>query len=187
MATYTNVYLPSKKKSKASAPMVDPMIAQLNALRDRMNASLSQFSEQGKTDISNRYGALAGQGQADLVSRGLGGTTILPGMKMGVEREKSGALNRLADLTLERQMGYDTQITSQIVSALQASRQAAMQQKQLSLQEQQQFWNQKYASDPNNTQSGYYRSPVQQWQEMTMKKFKQQGGFRANSFGGGVF
>lgn len=86
-----------------------------------------QTTGQRGADIETAYG---GQ-QADITQRlarqGLGGTTIAPTMRMGVEREKQSSLNRLADQMQQTKLGiierredeYPTRdIIMQLVQAL---------------------------------------------------------------------
>lgn len=64
---------------------------------------LARAGEQERRDINSQYDALAGETMQQLTSRGLGGTTVLPAMRAGVERQRSDAMGRLNDrLTQQR-------------------------------------------------------------------------------------
>lgn len=52
---------------------------------------------QHRADINRQFDALSGKTSADLVSRGLRGTTIAPRMQMGVERERAAAQGGLEE------------------------------------------------------------------------------------------
>ena len=98
---------------------------------------LGQFSKQGEADIGQQFHNLQSQGQQNLVSRGLVGSTILPTLNASVARQKGAALNRFRDLVTQRNIGFQQEkrgffgnafglqsgLIQQVLAALQSGRQ----------------------------------------------------------------
>jgi hypothetical protein len=83
------------------------------AMEDARAATESRYQEalgnlegvgvQEQADINARYTGAGSAVNQSMVSSGLSGTSVLPTMQMGVERERTSALNRLAtDLAREK-------------------------------------------------------------------------------------
>jgi len=70
--------------------------------------TLEGMGAQESKDITSAYGNLAASQQQDLTSRGFGGTTIMPTMRAGVERQKTDALARLNERLRTQKLGYQT-------------------------------------------------------------------------------
>lgn len=89
------------------------ILGQYGALYGRTMTGLEGLGDEQRRAISSRYGALAGANQQDLVSRGLAGTTVLPSMRLGVERQKTQELNALEEQLRRERMGYDVALTGE--------------------------------------------------------------------------
>jgi len=91
-----------------------------NSRYQQAMAQLNTLGGQQKADLEKRYKALEGRGVQDLTSRGLMATTILPSMRMGVQRQHQEELRRLNDqLTREKlaaQQGYTQMEQSAMLS-----------------------------------------------------------------------
>jgi hypothetical protein len=72
---------------------------------------LEKLGGQQKADAAQRYDQQTASMQQDLTSRGLAGTTILPTMKLGVQREKSDALNRIDQQITQQRMNADASLS----------------------------------------------------------------------------
>lgn len=70
---------------------------------DSIISQSANFSTQTGLDVAANYQGFNSQIQQDLVSRGLGGTTIAPTMALGVQREHEAAQNRLRDQLIRQQ------------------------------------------------------------------------------------
>lgn len=86
---------------------------------------------QQRADLQQQYRAMEAGGVQDMVSRGLTGSTILPTMRMGYQREYQSALNRLNESLQQRQLAaygqYHQQLMQQQAMAMDAARLATMQ------------------------------------------------------------
>jgi len=60
--------------------------------------NLEGVGEQESADIDTRFDTRRGAVSQSLVSSGLSGTSVMPTMQLGVERERSAAQNRLASM-----------------------------------------------------------------------------------------
>jgi hypothetical protein len=72
----------------------------LKGYQDRYAAAMGEIGKMGATEeqtIGRQYQGLGSQVGQNLISSGLYGTTVLPTMGMGVQREKSSALLSLAE------------------------------------------------------------------------------------------
>ena len=79
------------------------------ANEDRYEEILEGYEEMGgqeRADIRSRYAGLASRGQQDLISRGLVGTTVLPGMRSLWAREETGAVGRLEERLRGERLGF---------------------------------------------------------------------------------
>ena len=61
-------------------------------------SNLDGVGEQEGADIDTRFDSSSSAVNQSLVSSGLSGTSVLPSMQRGVERERTGAQNRLASM-----------------------------------------------------------------------------------------
>lgn len=87
----------------------------LKGYQGRYGSVMGMFEgmgDQARRDIRRDYTNLMGAGQQDLVSRGLTGTTILPTMRMGYEREMQGALGRHEEQLRRERLGYEAGLSA---------------------------------------------------------------------------
>lgn len=121
-AYYTENFVPFSKQPEKSPDFIrNPAQYQQQqvidmyqkAMDDARSATESRYQEalknlegvgtQQMADLNQRYLGAGSAVNQSLVSSGLSGTTVLPTMQMGVERERTSAANRLAaDLARER-------------------------------------------------------------------------------------
>ena len=66
------------------------------------------LGDQERSDIDRDFGNLSSQTSAGLQSRGLTGTTLLPSMQRGVERERTSAQGRLSERLRREEIGVRT-------------------------------------------------------------------------------
>lgn len=67
---------------------------------------LSQYSNQDKKDINNQYNAFQGRNTQDMMTKGLGNTTVGTQVARGIETDRSGALARANDMNLNRSLQW---------------------------------------------------------------------------------
>ena len=67
---------------------------------------LSQYSNQDKKDINNQYNAFQGRNTQDMMTKGLGNTTVGSSVARGIETDRSGALARANDMHLNRSLQW---------------------------------------------------------------------------------
>lgn len=84
---------------------------------------LKGMGDQEMKDINTRFNNMAGGLQQDMVGRGLTGSTVMPGMRMGLERERSDALGSARERIRAQTMAADAGLSG---DALQAQRSGAM-------------------------------------------------------------
>ena len=68
-------------------------------------------NSQGQADIDTAWRAREATGTQDMVSRGLTGTTIMPTMKMGYERERQAEQRRLENDILQQKLATDASLS----------------------------------------------------------------------------
>lgn len=73
-------------------------------LLSQAKTELAGLGSQGAADINTAYAGQASQVGQQLVNSGLYGTTVLPTMQMGVERERLAAQNRLAEQVAQQRL-----------------------------------------------------------------------------------
>jgi len=81
---------------------------------DRQANIMGQFEglgNQAREDIGQRFGELENRGSQDLASRGLGGSTMLSGMRQGVARQREQEQRRLEESLRRERIGYQTQLS----------------------------------------------------------------------------
>ncbi len=76
---------------------------------DRQNALLTDAGKVQGDAINRQFDSLQSKNLQDAVSRGLGGTTILPSMRRGTENSRAQAQNELADQVRQQRLGVDQQ------------------------------------------------------------------------------
>lgn len=84
------------------------------AFRRREGNIMGEFAglgDQARRDIGQRYGELGARGQQDLTSRGLGGSTMLTGMRQGLQRQQEADQRRLGEDLRRERIGYRTQLS----------------------------------------------------------------------------
>ena len=67
---------------------------------------LGQLGQQSRADIDTRARMRESAAGQDLVSRGLTGSTIMPSVSGGIERQRQEETNRLNDMLAERRFGF---------------------------------------------------------------------------------
>jgi hypothetical protein len=83
---------------------------------DRNMGTLEGMGESERSSINKRYDATLGANLQDAVSRGLTGTTVLPGMKALTERERTQALGDLDERLRRERIGLDTNLSGDTLS-----------------------------------------------------------------------
>lgn len=91
----------------------------MDALRSRSMGYLDNQGMQERRDINTQFDANRSAGLADLTSRGLANTTILPGLNAMNERYRSDALGGLAERLNQQRLGTDMATTGNYANALQ--------------------------------------------------------------------
>jgi len=79
--------------------------------------ALQGAGAQERQDINRQFNQLQGGAMSDLVSRGLRGSTIAPGVSAGIERERAGALGGLNERLLQQRLGLMTGLGGQALGA----------------------------------------------------------------------
>lgn len=97
----------------ANLKRYEEILGEFQTMYERVMAQQTGLGEQAKADVRQRYTNLASRGQADLVSRGLVGSTILPTMRTGYERETSADLRRVDEQLRREATGLDVSLTGQ--------------------------------------------------------------------------
>lgn len=78
---------------------------------------LSGLGTQEKRDIDESYQKLGASNQQDMVNRGLTGTTIMPTMRSGIERERQDALSRVNERLQREQLLADAGLSGDALGA----------------------------------------------------------------------
>lgn len=78
---------------------------------------LSGLGTQEKRDIDESYQKLGAVNQQDMVNRGLTGTTIMPTMRAGVERERQDALSRVNERLQREKLMTDAGLSGDALGA----------------------------------------------------------------------
>lgn len=82
---------------------------------------LKGLGEQAEKDIRRDYDNLNSQQQQRLVDLGLSGSTMAPGVAAGVESQKQESVGRLKEGLRREELGYQTQLSGDYLSALERS------------------------------------------------------------------
>lgn len=82
------------------------------ASTNRLGGFVGQTQQQEKKDINRRFDELSGTTRANLAARGLSGSSAMPTLLAGIERERGNSLGGLAD----RQITQDINLTSAIAN-----------------------------------------------------------------------
>ena len=80
---------------------------------------LSKLSDQELQDLLASFRGTGSQMQQDITSRGLSATTILPSMRMGLQRQQQAAVNSLNDQRTRQQLDVLGQYTQGQAGAMQ--------------------------------------------------------------------
>ncbi len=91
----------------------DTMMPQYQARTDRAMGMVEQMGVQQRKDINERYSSMASNQASDMKARGMAGTTVMPSMAAGVERERSGALGRLDETLMQNRLNVYGQYSGQ--------------------------------------------------------------------------
>lgn len=81
-------------------------------------STLTGMGQQAQSDIERSYGDLATKQRQRLRQRGLANTSTMGSAELGVEREKQGAMGRLNETLRGQQLGYQTQLSGDLLSFL---------------------------------------------------------------------
>ena len=87
--------------------------AAYNAYQGNLNSLMPMLEGAGtqeRTDINRQFNNLGNQQAADLTSRGLSATTILPTLQQGTERSRADALGGLNERLLQQRLGLQQYI-----------------------------------------------------------------------------
>ena len=95
----------------------NPAMAQYEQRLAESMRMLEGLGKQQKKDLRQRYQAREGAGMQDMVSRGLTGTTILPTMRMGYQREHESELGRLDESLRQQRLGVYGSLTGEMAAA----------------------------------------------------------------------
>lgn len=116
MAAYSTKYTYTSSAPRASSSGADTLYASRLA---EAQALLAKLSNQEMQDLLASYRGVGSQMQQDITSRGLSATTILPSMRMGLQRQQQGAVNSLNDQLTRQKMDVLSQYTQGQAGALQ--------------------------------------------------------------------
>lgn len=94
------------------------MMGRLTGLRGRAGRELEGLGTQVRSDIGKAFTAQRGAAQQNLVSRGLVGTTVQPGVMAGITSEETDAYQRLEESLARERMGVDFNITGSELGVL---------------------------------------------------------------------
>lgn len=83
---------------------------------DRNMATLDGMGESERASLNRRHDASQGRNTQEAISRGLGGTTVLPGMRTLTERERTQDLGDLDERLRRERIGLDTQLSGNTLS-----------------------------------------------------------------------
>ena len=86
-------------------------IAGYTSLRNRVMTGIQNLGQQQAIDTRRNFMNLASQTQQSAMKRGLSGTTIVPAMNQGIQRQQSDALNNLAQNVSTQRSNFDIQTT----------------------------------------------------------------------------
>lgn len=95
-------------------------LAGYGARFDRNMATLDGLGTAERADINRRMDSAQARNLQDSVSRGLAGTTILPGMRTLTERDRTQALGSLDERLRRERIGLDTQLSGDTLNVMQS-------------------------------------------------------------------
>jgi hypothetical protein len=78
---------------------------------------LNGLGDQEKRDVTESYQKLGAANQQDMTNRGLTGTTIMPTMRAGIERERQDALSRVNERLQREQLMTDAGLSGDALGA----------------------------------------------------------------------
>lgn len=87
--------------------------------QDRYGQAMSTLEgsgEQARADLRNQWRSAENRGVQDLTSRGLTGTTILPTMRMGYQRQANADEGRLNESLRQQKLGLQNQLSGDMLS-----------------------------------------------------------------------
>ena len=88
------------------------ILSQYQTMYDTTMGRLEGLGTTQIADATRRWDAAGTKVGQDMVSRGLSGTTILPTMALGVERDKSADIARITDELEQKKIGIGTGLKS---------------------------------------------------------------------------
>lgn len=83
----------------------------LGGYQDRWQRAMAQLQgvgDQQRKDLNQRYDNNKGAVDQSLIARGMSNSTVSDSLKMGNERERNNAINRLEESLTRERLGYDT-------------------------------------------------------------------------------
>lgn len=105
--------------------MSDASGASANAFGQRLRTGMSMLEGAGRQqtrDINQQFDSTLGAVNSNLTSRGLSGTSIAPGMRSGVARQRADALGGLRERLLQQRLATYGQLSGDAASAADAWR-----------------------------------------------------------------
>jgi hypothetical protein len=95
-------------QSAASLGPIQNITGMSNQLYRKAQGLVGGISDQEVTDVNRRFDQLGASAMAGLNARGIGGSTVAPSVRFGVERGRSDELRRVNDERLMRLLGVES-------------------------------------------------------------------------------
>ncbi len=111
---FANQQLSDFKASQA------PVLQGMNDRYTRNMKDLEGAGQQEASDIRDSWASQGANAQQDLTARGLGGTTIMPTMKQGIQRQQNNDLGRLNERVRQQRIDTDSRLSGDALGALSA-------------------------------------------------------------------
>lgn len=96
--------------NKANTERYDDILAKYKAFTQQTMGQLGNLGTQERKDINQNYLGTVSQGQQDLVGSGLYGSTVMPSVRIGAERQRSADIRKLNDAISQTKLGYRTNL-----------------------------------------------------------------------------
>jgi hypothetical protein len=150
---------------------------------------IQNYGQSQRDEIGDSFGIARGQADQDLISRGLGNSTVTSSVQRGLTLDEQKANTQLADRLAEMRAGYRTQLSM----AGQAYKERQQQQQLGTALSQLQFMNSVSANYPDaaaytqlaNMLGGYGQAAADREQAMAMARMQQGAAGGMGGFGGG--
>ena len=98
-------YVPSEEDQANFQSLYDQAREDNQRQYQEMLNAVNSMTGQSEADVNADYKQAESRGIQRLYDRGFGGSSIVPVMRMGYQRERQNALNRLADRQLQQRLG----------------------------------------------------------------------------------